>query len=76
MTGWLLICAGLGVAYGACCLLQEVARRKRVRRDREELLRKLEDERIRRWGRDGSGSETVRPPRDEPGGRRRRDAHN
>lgn len=49
MIGWMLVCAGLVAAYGACCLLQMAARNRRIRRDREEWLRKFEAERIRRW---------------------------
>lgn len=50
MIGWMLVCAGLVAAYGACCLLQMAARNRLIRRDREEWLRKFEAERIRRWG--------------------------
>lgn len=49
MAGWLLMCAGLGAAYGAMCLLQMVARNKRIRRDREAWLVRYNAERERRW---------------------------
>lgn len=49
MAGWLLMCAGLGAAYGACCLLQMAARNKRIRRSDAKWLVRYNAERERRW---------------------------
>lgn len=49
MAGWGAICVGLVLLYIVACLVEKAERRKRIRRDREEWLRRYNEQRERRW---------------------------